>query len=228
MKEILKTKHTLAVIALVCMLTALFPSTPKPAKAASIFVAVDGVKVTEVNIPKGSDANMYLANVDGFEPTVKDTKIADFDELGRIVGKKIGSTKVTFAYKNKKYTCKVNVVPAYDIQVISVKKTDNSVTFKVKNNMKKAVTFYSEGAAGLWYGDTGDFEPATMKKKSVTIQAKKTASIVLASDYDAIVLRAKYDGSKFTYILSSKEGFTHWFSPVWLSYSALSNYFAQD
>lgn len=231
MKTTLKTKHTLAVLVLLCTIMALIPLIPKSAEAATIFVTTTGrVKVTEVTLPKGSSVYLTLTNkkgdfLDGIELSTKDTKIVEVEDR-EFKGKKIGSTQAVLTYKNKEYTCKINVVPAYKIKVVSAKTetSKNSMTFKttfkVKNNMKKAITFYSESAVGDWSdGSGGGFFPITLNKKTITIQPKKTVSFVATSTdgiYDGIRLRTEYNGNKFTYSLSSEKNFTRWSSPGWL------------
>lgn len=191
-------------------------------QAASVSICASGyVKVTEVSIPKGSTCYLFLAKGENsyFDAKTKitDEKIASDDGYG-IKAKKIGTTKLTMSYKGKKASCTIHVVKPYQFKIISAKKSGKSMTFKVKNNMAKSVTFYKDAAVGDWSGeDEGGIDKVTVSK-DVTIKAGQTGTITV-KDYEGnfqVRLNTEYDGNKFSSVLSEDIKTVGWDSAVWM------------
>lgn len=219
-------KKQVQIVFTFCMILLWNLSTVIFADAATVNVWVNGNFVEEITIPKGSSTYIYLRNkkdktVDPDKVTVKDEKIAVMDDdpylsLEKITAKKIGTTEVVFTYNGEKYTCKVTVVPKCKIKVISRKyrEKDGSSVFKIKNNMKKAVTFYADGAIGDYeYG----IEKAEINKEKITIEPGETQTLTVTNwAFYGVRIKAECGKNQFTYALEGDAKTSAWYAPGWM------------
>ena len=158
-------------------------------------------------------SDLFLENVNNYDDIKwksSNNKIATVNSYGGISPKKTGTVTITAIYKNKKYNCKVTIINAPKINVISVKKMKSKIKFKIKNNMKNKITFYSNGAFDDVYG----LSPAKLVgNKKITINSKKTKTISLTTTKksyffipDSIRVQTKYKKDSFLIELTMKRG----------------------
>ena len=232
MKKLLKSFLAMALLVLTMV-----SSVGAEAAAAKIIYRTfkKDIHLTELVIPKGAELpgimlktgeNVVWLDEDGVKLKSANEEIVKWTSNKSIKAKKTGRTRIAISKKNKKATCVVKVVPPYKFKVISASKVISRTsggTFRIKNNMKKPVTFYKSGAvAAHQYEDDGGtvttHYSATLSH-DVTIAPGKVGIIKIIKLSDGggenLLLNTKYDGQKFRMSFGCSDKSSRWASPVW-------------
>lgn len=232
MKRLLKS-----LLSIVLLVSTMVSSVGAEAAAAKIIYRsfMKDIPLTEIVIPKGAELSEIMLKIggevvwldeDGVKLKSANEEIVKWTSNKSIKAKKIGRTRIAISKRNKKATCVVKVVLPYKFKVISASKVISRTsggTFRIKNNMKKPVTFYKSGAIAAHQYEDDDGTVTThysaTLSRDVTIAPGKVGIIKILKLSDGggenLLLNTKYDGQKFRMNFGGSDKSSKWVSPVW-------------